>query len=66
MFRRIFNFYVDGFRNLSWGKPLWVLIILKLIFIFLVLRLFFFRPTLSGLSDQQKSNRVASNLTNTK
>jgi len=66
MLRRIVNFYVDGFRNLSWGKPLWVLIIVKLIFIFFVLRLFFFRPTLSGLSDTQKSEHVASQLTNNK
>lgn len=26
-FRTIFGFYYDGFRNMTWGRPLWVLII---------------------------------------
>ena len=42
MFRRIFRFYLDGFRSMTVGRKLWVLIILKLVFIFLIMKLFFF------------------------
>jgi len=33
---------VDGFKHLTWGRTLWVVIIIKLIIIFFVLKLFFF------------------------
>jgi len=42
VFIRIFRFYVDGFKNMTIGKTLWTIIIIKLIIIFLVLKLFFF------------------------
>lgn len=42
MLRRIFRFYIDGFRSMTVGRKLWVLIIVKLIFIFLIMKLFFF------------------------
>ena len=58
----IFSFfaslYRDGFRNMTWGKPLIWLIVLKLIILFGVLRLFFFKPAMSGLTDRQKSEAV--------
>ena len=62
---RIWTFYRDGFRNMTWGKPLWILVIAKLIILFLVLRLFFFKPTLSGKTEAEKSEIVGTNLTNT-
>ena len=34
--------YADGFRNMTVGKTLWTIIIIKLVLIFLVLKLFFF------------------------
>ncbi len=37
--RSIFDFYVQGFRSMTVGRQLWALIIVKLLFIFLVLRL---------------------------
>ncbi len=61
-FRTIFGFYYDGFRNMTWGRPLWVLIILKMVFLFLILRLFFFRPVLSGKTESEKSTFVANEL----
>ena len=42
IFVRIFRFYVDGFKSMTIGKTLWTIIIIKLIVIFLVLKLFFF------------------------
>lgn len=58
----VWNFYVDGFRNMTWGRPLWMLIFLKLIILFLVLRLFFFKPTLSGKSEEQKIEYIGTQL----
>ena len=42
LLRRIIDLYVDGFRNMTIGKSLWLLIIIKLFLIFVVLKLFFF------------------------
>lgn len=58
----IWRFYVDGFRNMTWGRPLWVLIFLKVIVLFLVLRMFFFEPVLSGKTDAEKSVHVGQEL----
>lgn len=60
----IWNFYADGFKNMTWGRPLWFLIILKAVILFLVLRLFFFRPTMAGKTDEQKSEYVGTQLMN--
>ena len=54
----IWNFYADGFRNMTWGRPLWILIFLKVIVLFLVLRMFFFEPVLSGKTEEQKIEHV--------
>ena len=63
----IFSFfaslYRDGFRNMTWGKPLVWLIVLKLIILFAILRVFFFKPAMRGLSDEQKSEVVGERLT---
>ena len=63
----IFSFfaslYRDGFRNMTWGKPLVWLIVLKLIILFAILRVFFFKPAMRGLTDEQKSEKVGSVLT---
>lgn len=39
---RVFDLYYDGFRHMTLGKTLWTVIIVKLIIIFLVLKVFFF------------------------
>jgi hypothetical protein len=39
------------------------LILLKLFILFAVLRVFFFKPAMSGLTDEQKSEVVGENLT---
>lgn len=60
---KIFKFYVDGFKNMTWGRQLWALIFLKLIILFVVLRLFFFEPVLAGKSDEEKEHHVSTELT---
>ncbi|MBQ9584158.1 MAG: DUF4492 domain-containing protein [Bacteroidales bacterium] len=59
----LFSLYRDGFRNMTWGKPLVWLIILKLVILFAVLRVFFFRPAMAGLSEQEKIEAVSGRLT---
>ncbi len=39
---RAFDLYYDGFRNMTLGKTLWTVIIIKLFIIFVVLKIFFF------------------------
>ncbi|MCH5319284.1 MAG: DUF4492 domain-containing protein [Paramuribaculum sp.] len=42
MINKIANFYIEGFRNMTIGRSLWVIIILKIVILFGVLKLFFF------------------------
>lgn len=58
----IWNFYLEGFKNMTWGRTLWFLIILKIVILFLVLRVFFFKPVMSGKTDEQKSEYVGTQL----
>ena len=48
---------------MTWGRPLVWLIVLKLIILFAILRVFFFKPAMAGMSDEQKSEQVYNNLT---
>ena len=43
---------------MTWGKPLWILIFLKVIILFAVLRAFFFEPVLAGKTEEQKIEHV--------
>ncbi len=46
------------------GKSLWLIIIIKLVIMFLVLRIFFFKPELSSYkTDSEKAAHVIENLT---
>lgn len=39
---RIYRFYADGFRQMTVGRVLWTVILIKLFVIFVVLKLLFF------------------------
>ena len=47
---------------MTWGRELWWLILLKVILLFLVLRVFFFQPVLEGMSMEEKSEHVGEEL----
>lgn len=66
MFRKIFNFYYDGFRGMTWGRRLWGIILLKLFIMFVLLRLFFFPDLLKRdfNSDEQRARHVLEQMTN--
>ena len=61
----VWRFYRDSFREMTWGRPLVWLILLKLFILFAVLRVFFFKPAMAGMSEEQKSEMVGDNLTRT-
>jgi uncharacterized membrane protein len=66
---RLFRFYYDGFRNMSWwGRRMWIIILIKLFVIFLILRLFFFHDFLHRKysTDDQRSDYVIEQLINSK
>ena len=66
MIKRIFRFYRDGFRNMTWGKRLWGIILIKLFIMFAILRIFFFPDILERNfdSDEARSDYVLEQLTN--
>ena len=47
---RIFRFYWDGFRSMTIGKTLWMIILIKLFVMFAILKIFFF-PDYLGKFD---------------
>lgn len=53
-FYRVFHLYYDGFRSMTLGKTLWTVIIIKLIIIFLVLKVFFFPNFIGQHADEGK------------
>jgi len=59
----VWRFYRDSFREMTWGRPLVWLILLKFFILFAVFRVFFFKPEMAGMSEQQKSEIVGDRLT---
>jgi hypothetical protein len=39
---RVFDLYYDGFRHMTIGKTLWLVIVVKVVIIFAILKVFFF------------------------
>jgi hypothetical protein len=54
VFIRIFRFYYDGFRSMTVGRRLWLIILIKLFVFFILLRLFFFPDFLKSRFDTDK------------
>ena len=63
IFVSVWHFYRDGFRNMTWGRPLIWLILLKIFILFAILRVFFFKPAMAGMTDVQKSDAVGERIT---
>ncbi len=68
IFKRIFLFYYEGFKNMTLGKKLWALILIKLFIMFVILKLFFFKNFLNEKFDteEEKSEYVLEQLTKPK
>lgn len=64
--RKVLDFYVDGFRSMTTGKTLWLIILIKLFIIFAVLKLFFFPDFLKeNAPENGEADYVARQLTET-
>ncbi len=68
LIQRIFNFYRDGFRSMTVGKRLWLIIFIKLFIMFAILKLFFFPNYLQTNfnTDEERGNHVLEQLINKK
>lgn len=65
--KKIFNFYLDGFKNMSFhSRKLWIIIFIKLFIMFVILKTFFFHDFLNskGSTDKEKSEYVIEQLIN--
>lgn len=64
MIKNIFTFYRDGFRNMKLGKTLWLVIAIKIVVIFAILKVFVYGESLEDLGNAEaKSAFVLENLT---
>lgn len=63
--RKVFDFYVDGFKNMTVGRKLWAIIFIKVAILFLVFKLFFFPNILKENydNDEDRARAVATELT---
>jgi hypothetical protein len=63
--RSIYLFYSEGFRSMTIGKKLWAIVIIKLIVLFLIMKLFFFPNFLKTnfRTDAERSSHVIEQLT---
>ena len=55
--RNTASMYADGFRNMTVGRKLWALIIIKLIVFFAILKVFFF-PDILAVSYDNDEDRA--------
>ena len=62
---RVFHLYYDGFRSMTVGKTLWLIIGIKLFIFFIVIKLLFFPDFLGAKcdTDQEKAEYVRHQLT---
>lgn len=61
---KAYDLYADGFRNMTLGKTLWAVIIIKLFIMFAILKVFFFPDFLSTHAEEGgEADYVATEMT---
>ncbi|MDE6633722.1 MAG: DUF4492 domain-containing protein [Bacteroidaceae bacterium] len=58
----VWRFYYDGFREMTLGRTLWAIILVKLLIIFVVLKLFFFPDFLKEKAEGNEADYVSNEL----
>lgn len=58
-FKKVLSLYVDGFRNMTIGRDLWLLIIIKCVIIFAVVKVLFFPDVLQTHFDDDACRAAA-------
>ncbi len=63
--KSVWYFYYEGFRDMTVGRSLWLLIIIKVIVIFGIIKFFFFPDILQRdfETDEQRADHVRKELT---
>jgi len=64
--KQVFRFYYNGFREMDrWGRQVWLITLIKLFFMFVILKIFFFPDLLKRNfeNDEQRSEYVLDQLT---
>jgi len=63
---QVWDLYYDGFRSMTVGKTLWIIILVKLFVIFVVMKLLFFPNLLNSNfdNDEDRANHVRQELIN--
>ena len=66
--KKIFKFYLEGFRSMTIGRKLWLILLIKLFIMFAILKLFFFPDFLNNKfkNNKEKSNFVLERLSTQK
>ncbi|HBN05322.1 MAG: Uncharacterized protein H6Q16_1878 [Bacteroidetes bacterium] len=64
VFKKVFLFYYEGFRSMTLGKTLWIIILIKLFIMFAILKVFFFPNFLSSKGDtkEEKSEYIVNEM----
>ncbi len=57
----IWNFYLEGFRSMTLGRTLWLIILIKLFIMFFILKIFFFPNFLNSLPEGTDKGEYVSN-----
>ena len=60
--RKVIRFYVEGFHEMTVGRTLWAVILVKLFIMFAVLKVFFFPDPLADKSPAEKADCLLENL----
>ena len=68
LLNKVFRFYYEGFRDMTIGKRLWLIILIKLFIMFAILKIFFFPDFLKSKysTDQERGDYVLEQLTKPK
>ena len=64
MFKKLYIFYKEGFSNMTVGKTLWAIALIKLFIMFAILKVFFFPNFLNTNfeTEEQKADHVRKEL----
>ncbi|MDF9829207.1 DUF4492 domain-containing protein [Parabacteroides sp. PF5-6] len=58
---QIYKFYLEGFKRMTWGKTLWLIILVKLFIMFVILKIFFFPRFLGRFDSSNEKQDYVSN-----
>ena len=66
MFKKLYLFYKEGFSNMTVGKTLWIIAIIKLVIMFGIIKVFFFPNQLKTNfgNDKDRGAYVGTELVN--